>query len=171
MKHGSPYNSTDAQIVLDAIRKLVQTLRLSDRASERQVRISAAQLFVLQKLAAADGPMSVNELAAATLTHQSSVSVVVKKLEKQNLLSRARAATDARRVELSLTPRALKLLAKAPPAAQERIILAVASMPPKGREQLAQWLGTLAREVAGEGAPAMFFEDAAKKQKRSRRDA
>ena len=159
MKHGSPYNS-DARAVLDSIRRLVQVLRLSDRAAQREVGVSGAQLFVLEKLAAAKGPLSVNELAEATLTHQSSVSVVVQKLEKQKLVSRARGGGDGRRVELSPTPRAWQLLAKAPPAAQERIVGAVAAMGAKQRTQLAQLLGTLAREVAGGGAPAMFFEDA-----------
>src|SRR4051812_49679467 len=65
--------------VLDAIRRVVRTLREASRHSDRVVGVSAAQLFVLQRLAGTRG-LSVNELAARTLTHQSSVSVVVSKL-------------------------------------------------------------------------------------------
>src|SRR5688500_1533543 len=94
----------EARAVLDSIRLIVQTLRISSRAAERDVGVSAAQLFVLTKLAAANKPLSVGELADRTLTHQSSVSVVVQKLEKQGLVARTRSQDDARRVELSLTP-------------------------------------------------------------------
>jgi DNA-binding MarR family transcriptional regulator len=150
-----------ARAVLDAVRRIVQTLRVSSRAAERQVGVSAAQLFVLERLATAKGPLSIGELAERTLTHQSSVSVVVQKLEKQGLLLRARAADDARRVELSLTPAARALLRKAPEAAQDRILDAVATMPATRRKQLADLISDLARRVAGgdREAPAMLFED------------
>src|SRR5262245_7661013 len=114
--YGRPYNSDPAssRAVLDAIRRIVQVLRVSSRAAEREVGLSAAQLFVLDRLAGANQALSVNELAERTLTHQSSVSVVVQKLEKHGLIGRGRAANDARRMELSLTPAARKLLSKAP---------------------------------------------------------
>jgi DNA-binding MarR family transcriptional regulator len=60
--------------VLDAVRRIVQALRESSRQAERQVGLSGAQLFVLQKLAESPAS-SVNELAARTHTHQSSVSL------------------------------------------------------------------------------------------------
>lgn len=145
--------------MLDSIRRIVQELRVSSRAAERDVGISAAQLFVLAKLRSAGGPLSVGELAERTLTHQSSVSVVVQKLESRGLLARTRAADDGRRVELSLTPTAKVLLRKAPEAAQDRIIDAVSAMPAPGRRQLAELLEQLARELGGEGTPAMLFED------------
>ena len=44
-----------SRAALDGIRRLVQRLRLSTRAAERAVGISAAQLFVLQKLS--EGPV------------------------------------------------------------------------------------------------------------------
>ena len=161
---GNQAESSDARTVLDAVRRIVQTLRVSSRAAERQVGVSAAQLFVLERLAAARGPLSVGELADRTLTHQSSVSVVVQKLEKQGLVARSRAADDARRVELSLTPAARTLLRKAPEAAQDKILNAVASMPATRRKQLAELIGDLARRVSGieeaAGPPAMLFEDA-----------
>ena len=136
-------------------------LRVSSRAAERDVGLSAAQLFVLEKLASARKPLSVGELAEATLTHQSSVSVVVQKLETAGLAARVRSTDDARRVELSLTPRARTLLRKAPQAAQDRIINAVSSLPSVKRKQLAQLLFEIAEKVSGgDGQPAvMLFED------------
>jgi DNA-binding MarR family transcriptional regulator len=140
----------------------VQALRISSRAAERNVGLSAAQLFVLDRLAGADRPLSVNELAERTLTHQSSVSVVVQKLEQRGLIERLRSADDARRAQLSLTSVAKKLMKKAPRAAQDRIIDAVNTMPPNDRRKLAALLSELARQVGGgdeADEPSMFFED------------
>ena len=162
MKYGTPYNSDPAAAreVLDAIRRIVQVLRVGSRAAERDVGLSAAQLFVLERLAGANQPLSVNELAERTLTHQSSVSVVVQRLQGRGLIERVRSSQDGRRAELSLTPAAKKLLGRAPAAAQDRIISAVNAMPHRDRRMLATLLGKLAAEVGGDAvAPAMFFED------------
>ena len=158
-KPPKPDGDGEARAVLDSIRLIVQTLRVSSRAAERDVGVSAAQLFVLTKLAAADKPLSVGELADHTLTHQSSVSVVVQKLERQRRVARSRSRDDARRVELSLTPAARKILRKAPQAAQDKILDAVAAMPAARRKQLADLLADLARRIGGERRPVMLFED------------
>lgn len=68
--------AADLQTILDGIRSLVNRLRESSREAERRIGLTAAQLFVLQLLRASDD-LSVNDLAARTYTHQSSVSVVV----------------------------------------------------------------------------------------------
>jgi DNA-binding MarR family transcriptional regulator len=149
----------DARAVLDSVRLIVQTLRISSRAAERDVGVSAAQLFVLTKLAGAKKSLSVGELAEHTLTHQSSVSVVVQKLERQGLVARTRSEDDARRVELSLTSSARALLRKAPQAAQDKILNAVAAMPAARRKQLADLLADLAHRIGGERRPVMLFED------------
>src|SRR4051812_24634939 len=114
-------SDTDVKQVLDAIRRLVRSLRVASRAAEKNVGLTAAQLFVMHHLASGPAP-SLNELASRTLTHQSSASVVVTKLVSRGLIARTRSASDARRQELSLTPAARKLLRKAPHAAQDRLI-------------------------------------------------
>ncbi len=139
---------------------------MSDLAAEREVGISGAQLFVLEKLDMAGKALSVGELAELTLTHQSSVSAVVQKLERQSLVHRSRGERDGRRVELSLTPRARQLLKKAPRAVQQRMVQAVASMPHSQRRQLAELLGSLSADVAGDAEPGMFFEDRRSKSAR-----
>jgi DNA-binding MarR family transcriptional regulator len=158
----------EARAVLDSVRLIVQTLRISSRAAERDVGVSAAQLFVLTKLAAANEPLSVGELAEHTLTHQSSVSVVVQKLERQGLVARSRSQHDARRVELSLTSAARALLRKAPQAAQDKILNAVGEMPAARRKQLADLLADLAHRIGGERRPVMLFEDEQGESKRRR---
>src|SRR5690242_14076937 len=57
--------------IMDGVRAVVRALRVNTRAIEKQMGISLAQLWVLQILD--QGPAeSLNELAVATATHQSS---------------------------------------------------------------------------------------------------
>ena len=94
--------ASDTRAVLDSVRRIVRALHESSRAAEKQVGVTGAQLFVLQKLAEAPG-LSLNEIAARTHTHQSSVSTVVSRLVARGLVLRAPAAADARRLELRLS--------------------------------------------------------------------
>lgn len=155
------------QQVLDAIRRIVQALRESSRQSEKHVGLSGAQLFVLYKLH--HSPGSVNDLAARTHTHQSSISVVVSRLVERGLVRRVRSAVDGRRVELSLTARGRRTVETGPDVAQDRLIRAIESLPPRRRQMLAATLAQLARAMDdAHQTPAMFFEDGGRRRKRVR---
>ena len=151
----------DARRVLDAIRRVVRVLRVSSRAAEKQAGLSGAQLFVLQKLAGAgEERLSINELAERTLTHQSSVSVVVQRLVDRGLVLRAQSPQDGRRVELSLSPLARKLAARWPGAAQERLFSALDKMPAGRLALLASLLTQMVGDMGiGEEVPGLFFEE------------
>jgi len=154
--HASP----DARAVLDAIRRIVQLLRHSAREAEKRTGLSAAQLFVLQQLRAAGGALTPGELAARTLTHQSSVSVVVRRLVDAGLVRRARSSADRRRVELSLTRSGRTAARRVPRLAQERLIAAVDLLPLAERRGLSMGLGQLVRQLGiDHGKPPMFFEE------------
>src|SRR5436190_13999887 len=111
------FRVTDGQRILDSIRRLVRLLRLSDRAAQSRVGLSAAQLFVLHELGKTPA-LSLGELAERTRTDQSSVSVVVTRLVDAGLVTRDRAEHDARRLELRLTKSGRAALQKAPAVAQ-----------------------------------------------------
>lgn len=146
-------------MVLDHLRRIVQALRESSRASERSLGVSGAQLFVLQTLAKSRA-LSLNALAERTQTHQSTVSVVVKRLVAEQLVQSRPSASDRRRLELQLTPRGSALLRRAPAAAQDRLVAGVQALSVRERATLA---ATLAKLSAGMRLPAstptMFFED------------
>lgn len=149
----------DTQAVLDAVRRIVHALRESSRWAEKHVGLSGAQLFVLQALAGS-APISVNELAARTHTHQSSVSTVISRLVDGGFVKRLRSADDARRAELSLTPKGRRLAGRAPHAAQTLLIRGVERLPARRRSLLASTLSELAAAMdAIDRSPAMFFED------------
>lgn len=144
---------------MDAFRRVVRALRVSARAAERRFGVSGAQLFVLEKLAEAPA-RAVDELAERTLTDQSSVSIVVTRLEERGLVLRRQSKEDARRVEIALTPAGRAVARKAPEPAQERLIAGLRRLRSTQVRSLARDLAALVRalELAGE-PPGMFFED------------
>jgi len=168
---GAHASSAPVRVVLDSVRRIVRALRESSREAERKVGISGAQLFILQQLAG--GPArSISELAGRTLTHQSSVSVVVQRLVSARLVARSPSRSDRRRTELRLTPRGRELLRSAPPLAQERLIRAVRGLSGPRRAQLASGLLEVAGQMRlGAGAPGMFFEERGRAAARVRRSA
>ena len=63
--------------------------------------VTVQQCYTLEALA--DGPLSMKELAAEVALHQSTLTRVVEKLEKQKLVQRTRKSDNQRSVEVRLT--------------------------------------------------------------------
>jgi DNA-binding MarR family transcriptional regulator len=149
----------EATGILDNLRRIVRALRESSRSAERALGVSGAQLFALRMLAQSPS-LSLNELAARTHTHQSTVSVVVKRLVAAKLVTRAVSAEDARRVELAVTLKGRALLRKAPFAAQENLVEGIAQLTRKDSQQLSVSLQRLVEAMQLTDEPAlMFFEE------------
>jgi DNA-binding MarR family transcriptional regulator len=147
---------------LDAIRRIIRVLRLSSSETEREFGVSGAQLFVLQQLA--DGPLgSINELAARTLTHQSSVSVVVRRLVERGLVARRSSPADRRRRELHLTAAGRRLASRAPAPIQVRLIAGLRALQPRELRSLSQLLTQVVERMGASGEPAsMIFSEPAR---------
>ena len=154
----------DSQRILDAIRRLVRLLRISDRAAQGSVGLSAAQLFVLYELGKTPA-LSIGELAERTRTDQSSVSTVVTRLVDAGLVERERAPEDARRLVLNLTRAGRAALKKAPPIAQEVLLEAVDRLPAADQKRLADLFTAVVDQMGADRTVPMFFED----EPRSRR--
>lgn len=150
----------DAGRALDALRRIVRALRVSTRALERTLGISAAQLFVLQAIAEEE-PRSLGDLVARTLTNQSTVSEVVARLVSASLVTRRPSPEDARRVELTLTARGRALLEKAPRTVQLDLVDGLGRLPAAQRRAIAAGLEAwLAAAGLADVLPGMFFEPA-----------
>jgi DNA-binding MarR family transcriptional regulator len=145
--------------LLDDIRRLVRFLRTASRASEQKLGISSAQLFVLHELLHRPA-QSLNELAERTFTHQSSVSVVVKRLAARGLLAREPVRSDARRLRIAIAQKGHDLLRRAPEVAQLRLIDALSSLEPDSLRELGDGLAALTRELGIDGEVVrLFFEE------------
>jgi DNA-binding MarR family transcriptional regulator len=163
--------TAEMRTTLDAFRRIVQALRAGARDGESRTGLSSAQLFALQQVADHPGA-SINDVAALTFTHQSSVSVVIQRLVARRLVAKVTAPSDRRRQHLELTAAGDRVLRRAPAVVQERLIAAIAALPAAERRTLARALGDVARLVTPKSAaahPPMLFEERAGSRRRSAR--
>ena len=144
---------------MNAVRSIVRALRINTRAIESKMGMSLAQLFVLQQLAERSAN-SLNELAERTATHQSSVSVVVRRLVEGGYVSRTTSALDRRRLEIEVTPKGRQLLADAPVTVQTQLVDALRGMGDRDQSTLAglleDWLRSAKVDLA---TPPMLGEE------------
>lgn len=156
----------DVRRVLDSFRNLVKALRIADRAGVKEYGLGSAQIFVLHQLGERS-PLSINDLAALTVTDQSSVSVVVGKLAAKGLLTIGKSEEDGRRNEVTLTAKGRQLLRRIPPPFQTSFIEALGGLEAAEVATLATLLGRVSAAMGvDEENPPMLFEEAPKRRAR-----
>ena len=133
--------------VFDSLRSIVKALRESSREAEQTLGVSSAQLYVLQELNATPD-MSVNELAARTQTHQSSVSMTVSRLVENRLVLRGTSKSDGRKVSLSVSSAGKALLRRVPETSKTTLGSALKEMSRSELRSLAAVLADLAARMA-----------------------
>ena len=167
-RENEPRATPAAGEALDALRRIVRELRLAAAGGERDTGLSAAQLFVLQQVAAAPG-LSLTELATRTLTDRTSVAAVVDRLLARALVERRVGTGDRRRSEIFATRAGTRLLDGAPHAPTRRVLDGMAAMREADLRRLARGLGALARAMGVADEPArMLFDDAPPPRRRPR---
>jgi DNA-binding MarR family transcriptional regulator len=131
--------------MLDALRHFrvaIKTIRRHYQEVERQTGVSGAQLWALAHVA--DFPGSeVGELADALAIHPSTASNLVRRLCSLGLVTRKRAGTDRRAVQLFPTQRAANALRKAPRPLIGVLQQALLDLPAENLDALTLHLGRL----------------------------
>jgi MarR family transcriptional regulator, organic hydroperoxide resistance regulator len=159
---GQPEMPSDASVgeTLEAVRRLVRSLRLSANRARETAGVSSAELFILRALHDGGPAVSLNALAARTYTDQSSASPIVERLRQRRLIRRQRSTVDARRVTIELTDAGRALLNRAPSPPQAQVITALHRLRPAERAALAHGLSRLVMEMGlAEFQAAMLFEE------------
>jgi DNA-binding MarR family transcriptional regulator len=163
-------NGEEATSVLVALRRIIRFLRLADRQAEASHGLSAAQLFVLHSLAETPAE-SLGELALRTLTDQSSVSMVVSRLEAKRLLVRVVSRDDRRRIGIKLTAAGKRVVAASgADTPQPKMIAAIEAMSLARRRELVRALEGLVSAIGADKIePLMLFEGEDDVSRRGRR--
>lgn len=99
--------------VLRRFRLVFNAVKSHFRAVETKAGISGAQLWALSVVQAQPG-IGVGELARAMDIHQSTASNLLRALLEKNLVAAERGGEDRRAVQLQVTARGAKVIAKAP---------------------------------------------------------
>ena len=158
MRAAASHEDAAAARVMDSLRRIVRALRVATHTSERELGVSAAQLFVLRQLAIDPG-QSLVALAARTRTSQSSVSEVVSRLVAHGLVERSVDTHDRRRVTLRITAEGRRTLKQAPETVQEQLLTGFASLDAAQRGALAAGMEAWLEHSGLADVPAtMFFE-------------
>lgn len=113
-KRARPPLAVDA---LKRFRVIYGCVRQHFRQVEQKCGVSGSQVWILQEIASAPG-IGVSELAGHLAIHQSTCSQLVEKLVIRGLIVKQRSKEDQRRVGLTLTARAAKVVGSAPGPAE-----------------------------------------------------
>jgi DNA-binding MarR family transcriptional regulator len=143
---------------MDALRRIVRSLRIAERHSEAMLGVTTAQLFVLREVDKA-GRITVSELARRTATAQSSVSEVLTRLSARGLVTRTRPLADRRRTEIALSEAGHALLDGLSAPGQERLVTAFQRLSVERQQVTAESMSMWIEEAGMGDVPAsMFFE-------------
>lgn len=150
---------TDTAQVVQGLRRIVKALQTYSQDVRSAYGLTGPQLWALKTLQR-EGQMTVGRLAASLAVHQSSISILLDRLEKRGFVRRIRTRPDRRLVQVELTPRGTTLAADAPEAAQGRLLHALGSM---STEQLRRTRRVVEQLVAameaGDVSARFFFSD------------
>ncbi len=140
------------------LRAVVGELSTSARSLEKRTGVTNAQLFVLQALAAASGPMTIGELQLAVRSGQSAVSIIVGRLERAGMVTRGTADDDRRRRAVALTSKGARLAKRGPTPPMARVMDGLTELSEAELRQLAVGLKALARTLGAlaDDPPLMF---------------
>jgi len=110
--------SPEDQIVA-AIRRIIRAVDLHSRRLVEDCGLTGPQLGVLREAGRMDG-MSVSALARMVHLSQPTVTGILDRLERRELIQRCRDSADRRSVKISVTIAGHKLLNRAPSLLQDR---------------------------------------------------
>jgi MarR family transcriptional regulator, organic hydroperoxide resistance regulator len=151
-----PSKRSDTTAIVQGLRRIVKALHAYSQDVRTAYGLTGPQLWAL-KMLQQSGPLSTGRLAAALAVHQSSVSILVDRLDKRGLVRRVRGETDHRVVRLELTRRGAALAADAPEAAQGRLLHALEAMPPRQVGKIRHAVDRLVDAMEATDVKARFF--------------
>lgn len=107
--------------VLIALRRIIRATDMYSRRLSKVAGLTAPQLLVMQAIAARE-EMTMGEIADEVSLSQATITTILDRLEKRDLIQRLRGSTDKRRVYARLTEEGTALLERAPTPLQEEFI-------------------------------------------------
>jgi DNA-binding MarR family transcriptional regulator len=152
---GRAAKRTDTTEIVQGLRRIVKALHTYSQDVRNAYGLTGAQLWALKALRG--GRMSTGRLAAALAVHQSSVSILVDRLDKRGLVRRIRGRVDHRFVDIELTKRGAALAADAPEAAQGRLLHALEAMPAQEVRGIRHAVDRLVQAMEATDVHARFF--------------
>jgi len=118
--------------ILIKLRKIVRSVNLESKRVEKEQGVSIPQLLCLQFLAEQeDFRTNAVKLKAFLNLNASTISGILRRLEKKGLVAKLPKASDKRVTLISLTANGMKLLQSAPITFQQKLSEKLQALPPE----------------------------------------
>ncbi len=105
---------------IELLHRIFQAADLFSRQTLRDFGVTGPQIWALKTIEDA-GILSMGDLAHGMHLHVSTVSGIIDRLESGGLVTRVRSASDARVMELRLTPKGKGILARSPEPPRSKV--------------------------------------------------
>lgn len=105
--------------VLISLRRVIRATDLHSKQLVKTTGLTAPQLLLLQAIRD-NGDVTIGEVAKKISLSQATVTTILDRLEKRELVKRVRSTKDKRRVHVYLTDKASEILKDAPVPLQEQ---------------------------------------------------
>jgi DNA-binding MarR family transcriptional regulator len=146
----------DAAEIVNALRRIVRALELYSQEVRKAFGLTGPQLWAMKTLHR-HGAMTATDLASALAVQPSTLSLLIDRLEARGLVRRQRRRSDRRQVELRLTREGAGLAARAPSAAQGRLLHGLRGLAPARLRTMRRVLRELVDIMEAGDVEAQFF--------------
>jgi DNA-binding MarR family transcriptional regulator len=110
----------DLEESIELLHRIFQSVDLFSRKTLRDFGVTGPQIWALKTIEGAR-MLSMGDLAQGMHLHMSTVTGIIDRLEAAGLVTRERSASDARVMELRLTPKGKEILAKSPEPPRSKV--------------------------------------------------
>ena len=123
--------------MLRAIRQIIRRVSSHSKELSREMGLTLPQLLCLRAIGESEGEeVTVSTVAAEVQLSAPTVSRIIDRLERAQLVVRERRARDRRKVCLTLTPAGLERFQNLPVPLQERFLSRLGKLPAQKRMEL-----------------------------------
>ena len=107
--------------VMIALRKIIQAIDMNSKKLVKRVGLTGPQLVILQEISSLE-EVTAGEIARAVSLSQATVTGILDRMEKRELIVRQRSDRDKRRIMVRITGTGQQILKDAPPLMQEAFV-------------------------------------------------
>lgn len=149
---------TNADKVLVALRRVIRATDLHSKQLIKTAQVTAPQLLLMQAIQRS-GNAIIGKLAEDVSLSQATVTSILDRLEKRELVKRQRSDQDKRKVHVHLTATGQVLLDTAPTALQQQFVQRYDALPDWEQSMILSALQRIAQMMdAGEIDASPFLE-------------
>jgi DNA-binding MarR family transcriptional regulator len=137
--------------VTKRLRQIAHELDKHSKYLQEKYHVTVPQIITLREIYE-HGPVSFSELTDIVSLNNSTVTGIVDRLERQNLVRRTRTAQDRRRIDVVITEEGIDFVKRIPPPIQESLITGLENMSAEQVETILWSIDTVLKLLKDQGS-------------------